>query len=73
MSDYTSKAIISSIRYTSRASVKIKDNFYTVEATEERIIPDVEDIDIAKEKEFLWDSVNAECDEQIQQIISTFK
>jgi hypothetical protein len=62
-----------SIKFTSRASVKVNDSFYTVEACEERMIPDIEGVDIEKEKEALWDSVNSECDSQIQEILRTFR
>lgn len=70
---YKVKAVTSSIRATSRASVKIKDNFYTIEFSEERIIPDIKGINLEKEKIALWDNVNAECDKQIEDILKTFK
>ena len=70
---YASKAKINAIRATSRASVKIRDNFYTVEYSEERIIPDVEGVDIEKERQLLWDDVNNETDSQIEDIIKSFK
>ena len=73
MSDYESKAIISTIKFSSRASVKVGESFYTVEACEERMIPAVEDVDIDEERRLLWDTVNTECDEQIKDILATFK
>lgn len=72
MSNYKSKAKISSIRATSRASVKVKDNYYTVEYTEERLIPDSEDIDMDLERKILWDTVNTECDNQIEDILTMY-
>ena len=60
-----------SIRITSRASVKVRDNFYTVEYCEERSIP--EDADVKEERAELWDVCNTEVDEQIKDIIKTFK
>lgn len=70
---YESKLKTVSIRFTSRASIKIKDNFFTVEACEERIVPEgVTDIDWQKEKLLLWNAVNDECDDQIQEIKDTF-
>jgi len=62
-----------SIRFTSRASVKVGDSFYTVEACEERAIPDIEGIDMEEERKELWDTVNGECDNQIQEILKTFR
>ena len=69
---YEPKAKTVSIRATSRASVKIRDNFYTVEYTEERMIPDIEGVNIEAEKQALWDAVNYECDNQIHDILDTF-
>lgn len=67
-----SRAIISKISATSRASIKIKDSFYTMEYTEERLIPNNDDtyIDIEKERQMLWDTVNNEVDTQIQEIVT---
>lgn len=63
---YESKAKITTIRATSRASVKIRDNFYTLEYSEERVIPEVEGVDIEEERKILWDVVNNEVDLQIE-------
>ena len=70
--NYESKAITTQIRATSRASVKVHDNYYTIEYTEERTIPQIDDVDIAKEREILWDCVNNEVDNQIEDIIKSF-
>ena len=70
---YESKAITTSIRFTSRASIKIKDSFYTIEACEERAIPDVEGVNLEEERKLLWDTVNAECDQQLEDIIKLTK
>ena len=70
---YEVKAITKTIKTTSRASVKVGESYYTVEYSEERIIPDIEGIDIEKERQFLWEDTNAECDNQIEDILKTFK
>lgn len=70
---YELKAITKTIKATSRASVKVRESYYTVEYSEERIIPDIEGVNIEKERQFLWDEVNAECDNQIEDILKTFK
>lgn len=62
-----------SIKFTSRASVKIGDSYYTVECCEERSIPDLPQVNIETERKALWDCVNTECDAQIEEIIKTFK
>lgn len=72
MDNYQSKATISSIRATSRASVKVRDNFYTVEYSEERTLPTDIEYDIDKEREILWNIVNDEVDKQIEDIIKSF-
>lgn len=72
MADYEVKGKVSTIKATSRASVKIKDCYYTVEYCEERVIPDLPDVDLIQEKNALWDAVNAECDSQVEAIVSTF-
>lgn len=67
--NYEQKAITTQIRATSRASVKIGNDFYTVEYSEERTIPDVEGVNLEKERTILWDCVNDEVDTQIDTII----
>lgn len=70
---YESKAKITTISATSRASVKIRDNYFTVEYHEERVIPEIDGVQIDKERELLWNTVNNECDNQIEEISATFK
>ena len=61
---------ITTIRATSRASVKVADSFYTVEYCEERSI-DPED-NIEEERKKLWDICNSEVDAQIEDILKSF-
>ena len=68
---YESKAVTTSIRATSRASIKLGDNFFTVEYCEERSIP--EDANVEEERKLLWDVVNTECDNQIDEIHNMYK
>lgn len=70
---YTSKAKIGTIRATSRASVKIRDNYFTIEYSEERLLPEDIEVDIEQERKILWDDVNAEVDAQILDIEKSFK
>lgn len=69
---YESKAITTQIKATSRASVKIRDNYYTVEYTEERTIPQVDGVNLEEERKLLWNMVNDECDNQIADILNSF-
>ena len=68
--NYEQKAITTQIKATSRVSVKIRDNFYTLEYTEERTIPDVEGVDLEKERKLLWDKVNSEVDIAMEETIN---
>ena len=68
--EYISKATTTLIRVSSRASVKISDNYYTVEFCEERSIP--EDANVAEERKLLWETANNECDFQIQEIVEAY-
>lgn len=70
---YEPKGVTTSIKFTSRASVCIDKNYYTVEACEERMIPDVEGLDLEEERKALWDTVNEQCDNQIADIIKIYK
>lgn len=70
--NYISKATTKTIKATSRASVSIDKNYYTLEYTEERTIPDMPDIDLLLEKNLLWDEVNAQVDKQIEDVLKTF-
>jgi hypothetical protein len=67
--EYTSKAVVTEISATSRIAIKVRDNFYTVEYTEKRAIPDVENIDIEAERVALFDAVNGIVDAQAEDII----
>jgi len=71
--EYKSKAITTSIKYTSRVSLKIGDSFYTLEACEERHIPEDKTIIIEKERGLLWEEVNWQVDNQAEQIIKMSK
>ena len=46
MADYEPKAKITKIQATSRMSIKVRDNYFTIEYTEERVIPDLDGVDI---------------------------
>ena len=61
---------VTSIRATSRASVKVADSFYTVEYCEERSIDP--DDNIEEERTKLWDTCNGEVDNQIEDILKSF-
>ena len=69
MEQYKSKAVVTEISATSRVAIKVRDNFYTIEYTEKRDIPDVEGVDIEYERIALFDAVNGVVDAQAEDII----
>ena len=71
MGENVSEAKVSRIVATSRASIKVKDSYYTMEYQEERLIPDSPAVDIEQERAMLWNTVNAEVDNQIEELINT--
>lgn len=71
--EYESKAKTTKISISSRASVKVRESYYTVEYSEERAIPDVDGVDIQKERQLLWDACNTEVDTQIEDILKNLK
>lgn len=72
--EYTVKGIPTKISATSRVAVKIKDNYYTIEASEERAFPadNSDELNMEEEYNALFDSVNSIVDNQMQDIITTF-
>ena len=66
-----SVGVTTAIRITSRASIKVKDSFYTIEYCEERSIP--EGADLEEERADLWNLCNAEVDNQLEDIIKMSK
>lgn len=73
MPEYVSKCKTKTISATSRASVKVGDSFYTLEFTEERLVPQTANVNLEQEKELLWDEVNLQVDKQIEDVLRTFK
>ncbi len=68
------KTETTSIRATSRASVKVGDSFYTVEFCEERSVADYADEEeLMTARQNLWETVNYECDNQIEEILKTYR
>jgi hypothetical protein len=66
--EYITKAKTVRIEATSRVALKIKDNFYTIEAKEERSVDDTDGIDIEKEWTALFDDLNNIVDSQCEEI-----
>lgn len=69
MDEYVSKAKTTTIEATSRISLKINDVYATFEYTEARSIPDIEGVDIEKEKAMLWQDVITQTDDQADEAL----
>ena len=69
MEEYIPKAVVTEISATSRVAIKVRDNFYTIEYTEKRAVPDVEGIDMDIERDHLFADVNRIVDQQAEDII----
>jgi hypothetical protein len=70
----TSKAITTSIKATSKCTIKVRDNFYSVEFSEERSIPEnIDESSLEEERRLLWDAVNSTVDEQVADILKMYK
>lgn len=73
---YISQAIPTTIKFSSRASVKItnkgQDHYYTVEYGEERQIKDFDKVNLDKERQILIDDCNNIVDNQVREIVETF-
>lgn len=70
---YEVKGKTTKITAISRCAIKVKDNYYTMELSEERTIPDDVEIDLEKEYDDLFNSINAEIDKQCQDVLSSIK
>lgn len=67
------KVKTTTIKATSRASVKVRDNYFTVEYSEERVVEyegneESNDEKLQEARQNLWDTCNAEVDNQIEDI-----
>lgn len=72
--EYTPQSLPKEISCVSRVSLKIRDNFYTLEYGETRSIQEGFNYDnIDKEREALWNTCNDEVDRQAQEVQNLFK
>lgn len=70
MDNYISKAKPTVIKFNSRASVNIRDAWYTFEYGEERQIDNFNEVNIDKEIQCLTDDCNNVVDKQIEEIVN---
>ena len=71
---YRQQAKTVKISGTSKATVQIKNNYYSFSYSEERELPEDDSrVNIEKERELLWETLNAEVDRQIEEITQLYK
>lgn len=61
------------ISASSKVAMKIKDNYYTIQASETKTVIDDGGIDMDKEWDILFDELNEVVDKQCDDIAKTFK
>lgn len=66
---YVPKATTTTISARVKLTVKIKDNFISVEGNEERSVPNTSDVNVGKEWDVLWEDVYEVCDKELSQIV----
>lgn len=68
---YVPQGVTTKIQCTSRASVKVRDSYYTVEYSEERALPsDLTPEQVELERKSLWDTAHNQVDTQIEDILN---
>lgn len=70
--EYVSHTSPKEISTTSRCAVKIRDNFYTIEASETKTINSTDGLNMDFEWKALFDEVNTIVDNQCEEIINSF-
>lgn len=65
---YVTHTSPTSISATSRIAIKVRENYYTIEAHEERSITEQEGLNLDLEWKMLFESVNKVVDEQAEEI-----
>lgn len=68
--NYIAQAKTKVIKFNSRASIKLKEQYYTFEYGEEREIQDIDKIDINKEIVALTQHCNNVVDDQLKEIVN---
>lgn len=69
MSKYVQQGKTVKISATSKATVQIKNNYYSFSYSEERELPEDDcRTNLEKERQLLWDTLNKEVDNQIEEI-----
>lgn len=61
------------ISATSKATVQVNNNYYSFSYSEERELPEDDlRVNLEKERELLWETLNAEVDKQIEQVVKLY-
>lgn len=71
--EYVSKAKTVEISAVSRVALKVRNDFFTIEAQERKTVPDVEGVDLDKEWQILFDHLNDIVDKQSADILGNIE
>lgn len=71
MAKYEVKGKTTKFTAVSRCAIKIKDNYYTLELSEERVLPEDAEVDMDKEYEALFDNLNTQIDRQMEDVLNS--
>ncbi len=70
---YVQQAKTVKISATSKATVQIKNNYYSFSYGEERELPEDDlRVNLDEERKLLWESLNAEVDKQIEEVVKLY-
>lgn len=69
---YVPQAVTTGISADVKMTVKIRDNYYSVTAHEDRTVPPNEDVNLHKEWQCLYESIYGECLDRIEEIKEAF-
>lgn len=70
---YKSHTVPTTISATSRLAIKIRDNYYTIEAHGERTVVEQEGLDLDAEWQMLFNDINRVVDNQAEDIVESTK
>lgn len=74
MSEYIQQAKTVKISATSKATIQVNGAYYSFSYSEERELPeDQSRVNLEKEREYLWEDLNSEVDNQIEEVLKLHK
>ena len=73
MTEYVQQGKTVKISGTSKVTIQLRNNYYSFSYSEERELPeDQSRVNIEKERELLWETLNAEVDKQMDEVTKLY-